>query len=303
MRPNRFPLPELPLMGTSQYAVSARQQVQDLSNFDDAILLAGPTGSGKEALARSIHAASSRHAKPFVKIDCALLSSGDFFDSQVFGHLPGHFAGLKTSSLGLIQAAHGGTVFLSGVESLELESQWKLLRTWQDGAVVPVGGTEGIPVDVRLMAATSIDLRLGVEVGLFRRDLYHLLAQHRFSLPTLAERGEDIPALAEYVLTTIAQRKKLKTTPRFSQAALDWLRAYHWPGNLTEFYRAVDGAVNSSATADEIDVDSMRRSMCKLHGDVVAKTRPRVQPLRRMRYAGFEALRTARRPHCMPTTI
>jgi DNA-binding NtrC family response regulator len=277
--------------------------VDTLSHSDEAILLTGPTGSGKEALARAIHAASPRRAKPIVKIDCALLSSGDFFDSQVFGHLPGHFAGLKTSSLGLIQAAHGGTVFLSGVESLELESQWKLLRTWQDGTVVPVGGAEGIPVDVRLMAATSIDLRLGVSVGLFRRDLYQTLAQNRFALPTLAERGEDIPALAEYVLATIAQRKKLATTPRFSTAAIEWLQSYHWPGNLTEFYRAVDGAVNSSANTDEIDLPAVRRSMCKLHGDIVAKSRPQVQPLRRMRYAGFEALRTAHRPHCVSTTV
>jgi DNA-binding NtrC family response regulator len=303
MRPNRFPLPELPVLGTSRFAAEARQNVDSLSHSDAAILLTGSTGSGKEALARAIHAASSRQAKPFVKIDCALLSSSDFFDSQVFGHLPGQFAGLKTSSLGLIQAAHGGTVFLSGVESLELESQWKLLRTWQEGSVVPVGGAEGIPVDVRLMAATSIDLRLGVSVGLFRRDLYQTLAQNRFALPTLAERGEDIPALAEYVLSMIAKRKKLSTTPRFSQAAIDWLQAYHWPGNLTEFYRAVDGAVNASATTDEIDVDSIRRSMCKLHGNAVAKTRPQVQPLRRMRYTGFEALRTAQRPHCVSTTI
>lgn len=303
MRPNRFPLPELPLLGTSRFAAEARQRVDSWCHCDEAILLSGPTGSGKEALARAIHTASSRQAKPFVKIDCELLSAGDFFDSQVFGHLPGHFAGLKTSSLGLIQAAHGGTVYLAGVESLELESQWKLFRTWQEGSVMPVGGAEGIPVDVRLMAATTIDLRLGVSVGLFRRDFYQLLTQNQFALPTLAERGEDIPALAEYVLSVIAQRKKLANPPRFSQAAIEWMQAYRWPGNLTEFYRALDGAVNSSATVDEIDVDTIRRSMCKLHGQVAATTRSKVQPLRRMRYTGFEALRTSQRPRCVSTLI
>jgi DNA-binding NtrC family response regulator len=298
MRTTRNQLAELPLRGTSRFAAAARQQVDELSQVDSPILLTGPAGAGKEALARAIHQSSPRCGKPFVKVDCGLLSAGDFFDSQVFGHLPGNFAGLATSSLGLIQAAHGGTVFLAGIESLELESQWKILRTWQEQAVVPLGGAEAIPVNFRMIAGSAVDLKLGVSVGLFRSDLFRLLSQQSFKLPTLAERGEDLAALAEYVLTAVSQRRKLTQSPRFTSAAVAWMQEYPWPGNLTEFYRAVDGAVGLSLESDEIDVECIRVALRKMHGNSQLSSPSRGQLLRRTRYTGFASLRAGELPRC-----
>lgn len=275
------------MLGTSRIAQQTREQVQDLSHRRECVLISGPQGSGKESLARCIHTASLRKDKPFVTLKCSLLSAGSLFDSQVFGHLPGAFAGLSTSSLGLIQSANGGTIFLREVECLELESQWKLFRTIQEQKVIPIGGSEGIPVDVRVIASTCIDLPLGVSVGMFRSDFYQLLSANLLETHRLADRMEDLPALAEEIVREVSSRRKL-SPKRFGDSGWQWMNRYEWPGNLAELRKAIDLAV-TTAPGEELDARSLRQAMKKVHARGVLFE----QPLARSRYAGFSAMRSA----------
>ena len=276
--------PALATLGTSRFALQARADVQTQSQHEDCVLIIGPPGSGKESLARSIHAAGARSRKPFVPLNCKLLSAGSFFDSQVFGHLPGAFAGLNTSSLGLIQAAHGGTLFLDEVECLELESQWKLFRTIQEQKVIPVGGGEAIPVDVRVMASTCIDLPLGVSVGMFRSDLFQMLSAHLVESQRLADRMEDLPAMAEEIIREMAAKRKVPAK-RFDESGLRWMLGYEWPGNLRELRKAID--IASSEAGDEMTARTLRQAMKKVH-TLSATFQRRMAPAR---FAGFAAMR------------
>jgi DNA-binding NtrC family response regulator len=279
--------PGLATMGTSQIAQTVRAESEKLSQNSDCVLIVGPSGSGKESLARGIHAASSRHEKPFVTLNSKLLSAGGMFDSQVFGHLPGAFAGLKSSSLGLIQAAHGGTLFISEVESLELESQWKLLRTLQDQQVVPLGGSEGIPVDVRVIASTCINLPLGISVGLFRADLFQMLSANLVEMHRLADRQEDLPVLAEKIVGEVTARRKLPAK-RFSDAALQWMTRYEWPGNLPELRKAIDLA--TTIETEVIDERTLRLALKKVHAPASAFTLAPASATG-TRFQGFAAMR------------
>ncbi len=283
--------PLLATIGHSRFAVRAREQVQALSLQDDFVLIAGPEGSGKESLARSIHAASARRRAPFVPFYCRLLSAVSFFDSQVFGHLPGAFAGLKTSSLGLIQAANGGTLFLDQVECLELESQWKLFRTFQEQEVIPIGGSEGIPVDVRVIASTSIDLPQGVSLGMFRGDFFQMLSTHIVEVQRLADRMEDLPALAEEIARESAARRKLPAK-RFDDSALRWMIGYEWPGNFRELRTAIDLA--SSETGDVMTARTLRQAMKKVHTPSATFQRPMAP----VRFSGFAAMRASNGARC-----
>ena len=281
----------LATVGDSRFAMQARKHVQTLSQHQDSILIVGPQGSGKESLARGIHAAGSRRQKPFVTLNCKLLSTGNFFDSQVFGHLPGTFAGLNTSSLGLIQAATGGTLFLYEVESLELESQQKLFRTIQEQKVIPLGGSEAIPVDVRVIASTCIDLPLGVSVGMFRSDLFQMLSAHIVESQRLADRMEDLPAMAEEIVREMAAKRKV-TAKRFSDSALCWMRGYEWPGNLRELRKAID--IASLEAGEELTARSLRQAMKKVHAPSAMFQR-RMAPAR---FAGFAAMRGSIAARC-----
>jgi DNA-binding NtrC family response regulator len=209
----------------------------------------------------------------------------------VFGHLPGAFAGLQTSSLGLIQAAHGGTIYLSGVEALELESQWKLFRTLEDQAVVPLGGSEGIPVDVRVIASTSVDLPLGVEVGMFRGDLFQMLSTNLVELNGLVDRLEDVPVLADEIVRETASRRKLPAK-RFSASAVEWLGRYEWPGNLNELRKAID--VAATCDAEEIDARSLRLALKKVNLPSATFRRRSLS----VRFTGFSAMRSSIAARC-----
>jgi DNA-binding NtrC family response regulator len=205
------------------------------------VLLLGESGTGKELFARSIHNWSERRLKPFVAINCAGLAK-DLLESELFGHEKGAFTGAHQLKKGKLELAHGGTVFLDEIGDLALELQTKLLRFLQEREFERVGGTVPITVDLRIIAATSRDLRAAVKTGLFREDLFHRLDVVTLTLPPLRERKQDIPALAGYFLERFAGETK-KHFHAIAAEALEKLVAYDWPGNIRELANVIERAV------------------------------------------------------------
>jgi transcriptional regulator with PAS, ATPase and Fis domain len=196
---------------------------------DDApVVLLGESGSGKEVVARTLHASSPRSDRPFLAVNVAALPA-QLLESELFGHARGAFTGATAAKAGLFEAADGGTLFLDEIAEMPLELQPKLLRALQDGEIRRVGETRSFGVDVRIVCATHRDLAAWVERGTFRRDLYYRLAVLVLEVPALRERKEDIVPLAEMFL---AQEKR--GPAKLNRAAQDALLAYAWPGNVRE---------------------------------------------------------------------
>ncbi len=203
------------------------------------ILLLGQTGTGKEMLARYIHAHSSRAGKPFVPVDCSALPE-TLFESELFGHVRGAFSGAIRDSLGFIRAADGGTLFLDEIGELPLGLQPKLLRVVEERSVVPVGDTRPRPVDIRIICATHRDLSTMVAEGAFREDLYFRLNVLCLSLPPLRERPDDVIPLASSILQRLCTRGGEPKT--LSHQAMEALLPYPWPGNIRELFNVLEHA-------------------------------------------------------------
>ena len=229
------------IVGDSGWSRTIRQQIVQIAGYPASVLISGPSGTGKELIARSIHAASPRRSEPFVPVDCASIQ-GDLFASHLFGHVPGAFTGANYARVGCFRAAEGGTIFLDEIGELSAELQAKLLRTIQERTVVPVGADQGAPVDVRILAATNRDLAAEVEAGRFRLDLFYRLNVVSLKTVPLKERVEDIEILAQHYLARFTIENGL---PRkmFSLDALAALRAYEWPGNVRELQNAIERAI------------------------------------------------------------
>jgi DNA-binding NtrC family response regulator len=204
-------------------------------------MITGASGTGKELVARAIHALSPRNDKRFIPVDCASIT-GTLFASHMFGHVKGAFTGATHPALGCFRAADGGTIFLDEIGELELELQAKLLRVLQERVVVPVGSHDGVPVNVRVVAATNRDLKREVSEGRFREDLFYRLNVVAIQTLPLRERSEDIGFLAEHFLAEFAAENG---TPekRLSPAARAKLLRYPWPGNVRELQNAMERAV------------------------------------------------------------
>ena len=201
------------------------------------VLLLGETGTGKELVARAVHAASSRADAPFVPVDCSGLSE-TLFESELFGHERGAFTGAHSRKIGLIEAAAGGTLFLDEVGDIPAPQQVKLLRLLETGTFRRVGGVDALRADFRLVAATHRDLPALVEQERFRADLYYRISAFPIDLPALRERVEDIPLLVESLLARVRGERTL----RLSRAALKRLMAYDFPGNVRELKNIVERA-------------------------------------------------------------
>ena len=197
-----------------------------------AVLITGETGSGKEVVARAIHQQSLRCAKPWIDVNCAALPH-HLLESELFGHERGAFSGADSLKQGLFEMANGGTLFLDEIGELELKMQVKLLRVLDGAPYYRLGGTRKISTDVRIIAATNVDLLQAVENGSFRRDLYHRLDQAHLDVPPLRSRSEDVEALADFFLSKEAPHL------RFSADAMRALKAYSWPGNVRELRNTV----------------------------------------------------------------
>ena len=205
------------------------------------VLLLGESGTGKEVFARAIHAWSDRREEPFIAINCVGLSK-DLLESELFGHEKGAFTGAHQLKKGKMEAAHGGTVFLDEIGEISAELQTKLLRFLQEREFERVGGTQGISVDVRVIAATNQDLPATIKEGRFRSDLYYRINVIPISLPPLRERKEDIRALAKFFLRRFALDTKKNFTGMEAEAEAK-LAAYEWPGNVRELANVVERSV------------------------------------------------------------
>jgi DNA-binding NtrC family response regulator len=205
------------------------------------VLLLGESGTGKELTARAIHQHSPRSEKPFVALNCSAIPV-DLVESELFGHVRGAFTGATATRPGLFETADGGTLFLDEVGDLPPLAQVKLLRALQEGEVKRVGSNDTRTVDVRVIAATNVDLKTRIGSGRFREDLYYRLNVVAISLPRLRERPDDIPLLAQHFVAKYAQRAN-RPVKGISTAALDLLLAQPWPGNVRELENAIEHAV------------------------------------------------------------
>ncbi len=218
-----------------------------VAGSDASVLVRGESGTGKELLAKAIHKASPRAANPFVAINCGAIPE-QLLESELFGHMRGSFTGAARDYKGLFQAAEGGTVFLDEIGDMPLPLQVKLLRVLQDKEIRPIGTTQTIPVDVRIISATHRNLEEAIKAGSFREDLYYRLNVVSFGLPALSERREDIPVLATHFLNQLVDRYK-KPLNGFASEAMEILVKSAWPGNVRELYNVVEQAVALSTTS------------------------------------------------------
>lgn len=242
-------------VGASIAFQSVLETVQVVSPRNCCVIINGETGTGKEMIARQIHAHSRRAGRVFIPVDCTALC-GHIFESQLFGHTKGAFTGAVSETLGFFRAADKGTLFLDEIGEIELDLQAKLLRVLQESRVIPVGSTAGHPIDVRVVCATNRDLKKMVQEGTFRSDLYFRLNVFKIELPPLRERKEDIPILAKHFLNKQA-RLYNESPKQLSSESLEILMDYHWPGNIRELANAMEYAYIASQEAAIIDSSSL----------------------------------------------
>jgi DNA-binding NtrC family response regulator len=207
---------------------------------DSAVLITGETGSGKEMVAKLIHARSTRRQRPFVVVECAALQES-LLQSELFGHERGAFTGADRAKSGLFEVAHGGTIFLDEIGEVSLATQVKLLRVLDTSTFRRVGATSEIKVNVRVLAATNRDLEASVRQGLFREDLFYRLSTIRLRLPPLRDRRADIDLLADHFIARTNER--LGLAKRLGPAARRLLHEHGWPGNVRELFHAIEAAV------------------------------------------------------------
>jgi two-component system response regulator GlrR len=212
-------------------------QAKMVAATDARVLINGESGTGKELLARAIHNASPRHEKPFVAINCSAMAE-NLLESELFGHEKGAFTGATRSHKGLFQAAEGGTLLLDEIGDMPMRLQVKLLRVLQEHQVRPVGSTEAIDVDVRVISATHRDLQELMGQGRFREDLYYRLNVVNIKIPTLDQRREDIPLLVAHFLQQIA-REAGQERKVYAPEAVEMLVTAEWPGNIRQLYNVV----------------------------------------------------------------
>lgn len=217
------------------------EQAQMVAQSDVSVLINGQSGTGKEILAQAIHYASPRHAKPFVAINCGALPE-QLLESELFGHARGAFTGAVSNREGLFQAAEGGTLFLDEIGDMPAPLQVKLLRVLQERKVRPLGSNRDLDINVRIISATHRDLPKAMARGEFREDLFYRLNVVNLKIPTLAERTEDIPLLANYLLRQAADRHK-PFVRAFSTDAMKRLMAANWPGNVRQLVNVIEQCV------------------------------------------------------------
>ena len=229
-----------------------------VARSDASVLLRGESGSGKELLARAIHQASPRAGRPFVAVNCGAIPEA-LLESELFGHVKGAFTGALANHRGLFQAADGGTLLLDEIGDMPPALQVKLLRVLQERSVRPVGASQSIPIDVRILSATHRDLDAAMAQGQFREDLYYRLNVVALTLPTLAERREDIPLLANHFLAKLASKYD-KRLNGFAPDAVKALTTASWPGNVRQLYNVVE-QVCALATTTLIPLALVQRAL------------------------------------------
>jgi len=245
---------DTPLIGETGAIAELRQQVGKLARSQAPVFISGESGSGKEIVARLIHARGPRGSGPFIAVNCGAIPP-ELMESELFGHTRGSFTGANEDKLGLFQAARGGTLFLDEVADLPLPMQVKLLRAIQEKAVRPVGAREEIATDVRILSATHKDLEREVAESRFRNDLYYRINVIGLKVPSLRERKTDIPLLASFLLKRIAGATG-QPVHTLSASAMEALQEYSFPGNVRELENILERAcaLSDGETIDAPDL-------------------------------------------------
>ena len=229
------------ILGQSEPLKTVLHQVEQVAPTETSVLILGETGTGKELIARALHNLSLRKDRTLVKVNCAALP-GNLIESELFGHEKGSFTGATSRRIGRFELADKGTIFLDEIGELPLELQTKLLRVLQEGEIERLGDSKTININVRIIAATHRDLKLMVEQGKFREDLFYRLSVFPLTIPPLRERKKDITLLAQYFVSKYANKMN-KQINTISQAILEKLQAYPWPGNVRELENVIERAV------------------------------------------------------------
>ena len=262
-------------VGTSKSWLDVLRLVETVAPTDSTVLIQGESGTGKEVIARYIHELSSRTEGPFLSINCGALPES-LLESELFGHVKGSFTGAVKDKLGLFGASSKGTFFLDEIGETTPATQVKLLRALQHREVIPVGATEAVPVDTRLVAATNRDLDEEIRNGNFRSDLYYRLNVIAIHLPPLRQRQDDIPILAEHFLQRIAATRS-EEPKRLSIAARDALIDYAWPGNVRELENALERSVILTE-GPEIGVPTLPERVTQRRAEPIVSTRTPPNP-------------------------
>jgi psp operon transcriptional activator len=287
-------LPELPsLLGNAPDFAQMLAQVSRLAALDRPVLVVGERGTGKELVAARLTLLSPRWDRPFIKLNCAALAES-LLDSELFGHEAGAFTGAHRRRLSRFEVADGGTLFLDEIANAALAVQEKILRVIEYGTFERVGGNATQRVDVRVIAATNIDLPALAEAGRFRSDLLDRLAFDVVTIPPLRERREDIPVLAEHFGRALARELGRDDFPGFSPAALDALGSHGWPGNVRELKNTVERSVHRWARPEEPVETIIFDPFASPHRPSQASSAPALRPTAPIegdflaRIAGFE---------------
>ena len=241
-------------VGNSKSWLDVLRLAETVGPTDSTVLIQGESGTGKEIIARYLHDLSKRSDAAFNSINCGALPES-LLESELFGHVKGSFTGAVKDKMGLFAAAAGGTFFLDEIGETTPATQVKLLRVLQHREVIPVGATDPLPIDTRLIAATNRDLEEEIKRGSFRSDLFYRLNVIAIHLPPLRQRREDVPLLADHFLHRSAEQRG-EAPKRISPAALEILQSHAWPGNVRELENALERAVILT-TGDVIDVDAL----------------------------------------------
>lgn len=252
------------IIGNSSSIKGLMEMLAMVAPSDATILITGESGTGKELIARSLHSNSPRKANPMVVVNCAAIAES-LLESELFGHEKGAFTGADRRREGRFKQADRGTIFLDEIGETSVAMQAKLLRVLQEREICRVGGEEVIPVDVRVIAATNRDLEKDVEDGRFREDLFYRLNVITLNVPSLRERREDIPLLANHFLKKFAEKNR-KTAKGFVPVAMDMLINYDWPGNVRELENAVERAV-VLMTAEHVTEKQLPINIAKPYAD------------------------------------
>jgi two-component system nitrogen regulation response regulator NtrX len=261
----------LTMVGESYLMGQLREQIAMAAPTNGRVLIFGENGTGKELVARSIHAMSRRRAGPFVEVNCAAIPE-ELIESELFGHIKGAFTGATSDRRGKFELADGGTLFLDEIGDMSVKTQAKVLRALQEQVVEPVGGASGVKVDVRVLAATNKDLPTEIRGGRFREDLYFRLNVIPIFVPPLRDRDADIPLLANHFIAELA-REYGRRPKRIDPGAATGLRSYRWPGNVRELHNVIERLMimvpgDTITLTDLAFLDTSAPPMTELTGEV-----------------------------------
>jgi DNA-binding NtrC family response regulator len=271
------------LIGSSPALRAVRERIARVAGTHATVLITGESGTGKELVARAVHRGSPRRDGPFVALSCAAMPH-ELLEAELFGYRRGAFTGAAQSRDGLFQRAHGGTLFLDEIGDMPLGLQPKLLRVLEERRVRPLGASQEIPLDVRIIAATNRDLDGAVRAGHFREDLLFRLNVHHIQLPPLRERSEDVPELARHFLSrsrgesaNASDAPPSAEPPGLTAAAEELLQSYHWPGNVRELENCLSAAVALVGQGRRIGVEELPERLQT--GSARPVTLPPVEPV------------------------